>query len=64
MSNLLSESAAELDLSGVMEAQGEESFENSGLFNKQDVQDEQTTDSKTRAHSYDFSYDDATERSV
>jgi hypothetical protein len=64
MSNLLSESAAELDLSGVMNAQGEESFENSVLFNNQDVQDEPTTDSKTRAHSYDFSYDDATERSV
>jgi len=64
MNDLLSESAVDTDLSGVTNARGEESFENSGIFNNEDVQDESTTDSKIRARSYDFSYDDATERSV
>jgi len=57
------DSTSHKDLSGVMRARGEDSLEIIGVGNE-GLQDESACDSTIQGHSYDFSYDDTTQRSV
>jgi Lon protease-like protein len=61
--SIFNTSLACVDLSGVMHARGEDSLEDSVIYNK-DVHVESKFDLTTQGHTCDFDYDDTTQRSV